>query len=870
MNEFNVNVSKSRLSVGYTQEVNSLAYALSQYNQKEWDTSDYVLLDGPPYANGPAHLGHVLNKVFKDLVLKSQRAQGRSTQYQPGWDCHGLPLELAVEKKHGKESVLSLKKHCKNLALRSVVRQRKDFRALGVQADWSSPYLTMSDELKKASWLSLEKLVEKDLLEVKQYPVHYCPACHSSLAEAELEYALLPKDNLWFKVKLAARNFALVWTTTPWTLPMNQGLALNENLSYWGVETEEGTLWVQAESSFAQKLLLTYSQYATKTGKQLLEQGFKPENPLTGAATVLVSADFVTEDATGFVHLAPAHGPEDFDVLTLKHGVAPLHLLDKFGVYSDSLPECLAHLRGVKAAKSTSVVLDLLKEVGMFFEYSCKDEEQAVCWRHGCKTYYNATFQAFLKLDAVYGRVSQLLNASNVNPLHSQRLLKMAQGRSSWCLSRQRHWGTEMNLVLKKDTFELKKHRTLQALQTLADQKEFLLENDEVLFTDVLDVWFDSGNLVNAHLFANPEYAVDLVLEGKDQYRGWFQSLLWLTVAVHDKLPFKDVFCHGFVLNEDRDKFSKSKGNAKSVDFYVKEYGPDVLRLWVASQEQNSDCVFSKTKLEELKKYYSRFRLTLRFLTSNTYELNEFFDEEVKNSFESSTFSDYSRFVLNLAQDLNEELYQLYNKYAFKECVDKLYAFLDKVLSSNYFEWAKPYLYLKNKSSMKRKEVQYALHLLEQQVYSWFKVFTPFVAEEFYKDKYGSDASVFNQTEPKSEKYLVQLNWNRVFGFKPAISKVVEEAQAQKSLKAKLQASLQLHLEREEDEKLLLAVDQFVGLKELFGVSAVSYSTTPEQSFAVTLSNLSNCEDHEKCPRCWQYFPKAYFGTNLCNECVQA
>lgn len=867
MSEFNVNVAKSRLSVGYTPEVNKLAVGLSMDYRANKSQSDYVLLDGPPYANGPAHLGHVLNKVFKDLVLKSQRAQGKVTKYQPGWDCHGLPLELAVEKKHGKESLESLKKHCRHLALRSVVKQRKDFRSLGVQADWSNPYLTMSGELKKASWMSLSKLVEKDLLEVKRYPVHYCPACQSSLAEAELEYTFLPKDNLWFKVKLSESDYALVWTTTPWTLPMNQGLALNENFEYWGFHQENSLLWVQAQSKKALELVGTGVEYVCATGRELLSKKFTPQNPLTGETTCLVHADFVTDDATGFVHLAPAHGPEDFDVLTLDYSVAPLQRLDKFGAYLDDLPDSLVSLKGVKAAKATSVVLSLLTSANLFFEHFCSEEEQSVCWRHGCKTYYNATYQAFLKLDKVYGRVEELLSSSGVNTVHANRLLSMAQGRTSWCLSRQRHWGTAMNLVLDKNTFELKKDRTQDALNASVNDLDFSLKADELLFKDVLDVWFDSGNLVNAHLFDNPEYAVDLVLEGKDQYRGWFQALLWLTVAVNDKLPFKDVFCHGFVLNEDRDKFSKSKGNAKSVSYYVNEYGPDVLRLWVASQEQNSDCVFSKAKLEELKKYYSRFRLTLRFLTSNTYDTAEFLNSDVKENFESSAFSDYSRFVLNSANDLNDELVALYNSYSFKECVDKLYAFFDKTLSSTYFEWAKPFLYLRSKNSMQRKEVQYALHQLEQQLYAWLKVFTPFVAEEFFKDKYGSDKSVFNEAYPSLEHYNVTVNWNKVLSFKPSVSKVVEDAQAQKLLKAKLQAALLLNLSAVEDRKLLDEVDNSVGLKELFGVSKVELALSNTLSYTVELTNLAEDESYCKCPRCWQFGLKEKFLSNLCDEC---
>jgi isoleucyl-tRNA synthetase len=642
-NKYNVNVAKSHLSVGYTgndtdflslwDKSNTFAKTNAQFTKKP-----FVLLDGPPYANGDAHMGHALNKLFKDLVVKSRWFMGQPVNYRPGWDCHGLPLELAVEKKYGKLDTQTLKTRCKQLAFRSLSNQRKSFKRLGVLGQWDTPYVTLSDDMVKASWASLKVLVEKNLLEYKQYPVHYCPVCASSLAEAELEHKVMQKDSLYFKMKLNnslyTNAYALVWTTTPWTLPMNQGLVFHNDHTYqvWGNDNEYLVLEASENPEVVNYLQSNnYQLVAEKLGKELLLD--TAVSPLTKKTVPVLHGDFVESGHTGFVHMACAHGAEDFE-LGKQHNVLPHTYLNQYGVFEVSDVEHLNFLNGKKQHQVQPLVCDYLNQEKTLVSYSNENVEQQVCWRHKCGVFYNATWQAFLKLEDpthhLKNLVKQHLEDSSLTPHYKERLAQMLLSRGHWCLSRQRKWGTPMNLLVDRVTKEVHPD-TVQYLEFLANGKNVeaqqLLDSHPTLmvFDDVLDVWFDSGNVVNHFAMHNEYnhkqgYVVDLALEGKDQFRGWFQSMLWLSVAVNNTMPYKNLFCHGFVLDEKRQKFSKSTGNGSLVDTYAQQHGADVLHLWVAAQEPELDPVFSDKKLDEMKKFYSRLRLALRFTTSNLYD----------------------------------------------------------------------------------------------------------------------------------------------------------------------------------------------------------------------------------------------------------
>lgn len=894
--KFNVNVAKSRLSVGHVDnDEQFLSYWDNEKTFKNVNAKllgkPFVLLDGPPYANGQAHLGHALNKMFKDLVVKSRWFMGQPVTYQPGWDCHGLPLELAVEKKYGKLDTETLKTRCKQLAFRSLVKQRKSFKRLGVLGQWEKPYVTLSKDMVQASWASLKVLVEKNLLEYKQYPVHYCPACGSSLAEAELENKLMPKDSLYFKMPVAHSHYtnlhALVWTTTPWTLPMNQGLAFHNLHTYqvWTNEVNQVVFETTTDSAVLE--FLEKEQY--KFVAEHLGQDLGLSNatsPLTKNTVPVMHADFVESGKTGFVHMACAHGPEDFE-LGKEHGLYPVSYLNKFGVFEvENYPE-LVSLNGKKHHQVQPLVCELLTANELLVNYSQSNVEQQVCWRHKCGVYYNATWQAFLKLEEEHyhlkNMVAKHLQDSTLSKHYKERLSQMLLSRNHWCLSRQRKWGTPMNLLVDSQTKKvdpvtaqyldyLSKGDTLLANKVLVDNPH--LE----VFDDVLDVWFDSGNVVNHYAMHNnydhnQGYVVDLALEGKDQFRGWFQSMLWLSVAVNNTMPYKNLFCHGFVLDEKRQKFSKSAGNGSLVDVYAKEHGADVLHLWVANQEPELDCVFSDNKLEEMKKYYSRLRLALRFTTSNLYDYNYQEHEANMAKFAYSEQWDLHRFMLKEMNDVYKEVCQYFQQYQFKKAVELLYLFCDKTLSNFYFDWAKNPLYLAGANSDSRKATQCALYELMNGLFDLVKVFAPFVAEEFYQDYYGTKDSVLEHFYFNSDKVAflnsltTDVDWQQVLETRKTVQSTLEPLQKSKVVKSRTEVKANVTCDLAMLDNLQKA-QQHYRLGDLFAVSTAYLQLG--DTFNVQLEDLKTDSNYTKCPRCWNYELVAQFHGPLCKHCHEA
>lgn len=890
MSQYNVNVAKSRLSVGFVQNDNeflNLWESQDTFNKVNQSLSGkpFVLLDGPPYANGDAHLGHALNKLFKDLVVKSQWFNGRPVNYRPGWDCHGLPLELAVEKKYGKLETDTLKARCKQLAFRSLVKQRKSFKNLGVLGDWNNPYVTLSDDMVKDSWKTLQNLLSNNLLEYKRYPVHYCPACASSLAEAELENKVLNKDSLFFKVRLLGSTysnlFAVVWTTTPWTLPMNQGLAYQSQFEYALYQKDNEFVVTQQVSEVVSYLENNGYLFVNFVNGEMFSN-LKAVSPVTRKEVPVLHADFVESGKTGFVHLAFSHGPEDFE-LGQQHQLQPVSYLNKNGVF-ESNENTLTFLNGKKYTQVQPLVCDVLNSNNELVHYSNSQVEQQVCWRHKCGVYYNATYQGFVKLDDEHynlkDKVKSLLEKSHLLNSQKERLSQMLLGRKNWCLSRQRKWGCPMNLLVHKNTHELNNELSLAYLElcvnsTREAQESFLNQHsDYYLFDDVLDVWFDSGNVANNYSNHNndsdEDYVVDLVLEGKDQFRGWFQSLLWLTVASKEKMPYKNLFCHGFVLNENREKFSKSSGNASPVDYYLGKFGADVLHLWVASQEPELDAVFSDTKLEEMKKYYSRLRLCLRFLSSNLYDYDyknhSSYLEEVAHLPEW----DLHRHLLKEMLALKEELSSYFDKYQFKKALEALYLFCDKTLSNFYFDWVKNPLYLLNQKSELRKLHQAGLFELLLGTFDLVKVFAPFVAEEFYQDFFNNNNSVlenyyFNQNKVDFvEKLSVVADWNKVQEARKLTQGSLEPLQKSKEVKSRTEVGVELFVNNN-DLHSFSFVNKYFKLFELLNVSFVNLHLG--ETLSVNLKVLNKDENYQKCPRCWNYEHKNNFVDELCHHC---
>lgn len=806
---------------------------------------DFVLLDGPPYANGEAHLGHVLNKVVKDLLLKSNWLMGKKTHYQPGWDCYGLPLELLVEKKLGKSKKdPNFKSLCKRNALKGVVKQRKMFKNLGVLGAWSKPYLTMSQSYNQEAFKTLSSLVEKDLLEYKKYPVHYCAQCQSALAEAELEYVEKMKSSLYFKMALTVLNekqvYALVWTTTPWTLPMNEALAFNADFTYFLYESEKDyvvALSMPEEKGYKKVSEFDLNQYRVATHPVFVDK-----------KVPLLKASFVDNKGTGFVHVAPMHGPEDFD-LGVKNNLPMNTYLNEYGKFTTLNLENL-NLDNKNFTQVANLVVSYLESQNLLFSYEEKTAEVAHCWRHKFPTYYLATNQVFLNLEAKHNnlkyRLVSLLNESDLKEVDRQNLLKMVKDRSVWCLSRQRTWGTPLPLWVKDGQFAQENKEYLSFLAKNLTEKarnlaKTLEENGYTQLKDVLDVWFDSGNAAN-YFLAQKDLPVDMVVEGKDQYRGWFQSLLWLTLATRDTFAFKGLLTHGFVLDKEKEKFAKSKGNAPDLKVFLRDYGADTLRLWVAHSNFNQDVVFAREKLDALKTVYQRMRLTLRFCDSNLFDYTEF-KGPLKN--------DFNLYLMNQLFECQEKVMTLYHEYNFKEVVNTLYDFCDNTLSSLYFKWAKNTLYLSKDEN--RQEVQYVLSEVKNVLLTLFSPLTPFLVEEVFQSK--NQESVFEHQYVLKKPAMFQYDWQEVLSVK---EKVLSFLEYQKDT---FKDPLELKLFMPKNEKLMQVENKDFSFKHLFGVSSVEFYEANDFS----LRNLKETTGYEKCERCWEYHKNLF--SSLCSEC---
>lgn len=860
----------------------------------------YVLLDGPPYANGDLHLGHALNKVLKDLVIKSRWFLGQSVEFQAGWDCHGLPLELAVEKEYGRKDEAELKKLCKELALKSVDKQKLGFKSLGVLSNWDKPYLTLSDENLKSNWATLYNLSLKGLLEYKQYPVHYCPDCASALASAELEQKTFEKDDLFFKVKVDNKKYSnlnlLVWTTTTWTLPMNQAVAYNPNVKLDLYYSENLNEYLLVDSTFDLEQNSNVSTFFVENQFKLESNNFdvgffsglNVDSPFRLEKVPMLPADFVESGKTGFVHLAFSHGAEDFN-LGKKYGYLPKTYLNNYGAFEteNESNENLKKLHRLKKDKVKNVVLDVLKENNLFVHYSTNEVEQNVCWRHKKGVYYNATWQVFLKLDDKEFNLkklcNELLNDSYLSENDKNNLSSMMNDRDNWCLSRQRKWGCPLNLLVDKNTNKLSPLTKSYLSYLLNDEHEKankLLDENPNLFvvTDVLDVWFDSGNLANHYLYNNASkrvtkpYLVDLVLEGRDQYRGWFQSLMWLSAGVTQLMPYDNLLCHGFVLNQTNEKLSKSSNNSKGLDTYLDKHGADVLRLWAATQEFGKDAVFSDAKLEYMTTYYSKFRLTLRFLLSNLFDYD--FENHKNNlvKFSKSDDFDLENYVLRCAYKLSDTLAHNFRHFNFKSSVESLYEFSNKTLSNFFFDYAKNPLYLSKNDDEKRVKLQCCFYELLLVMLDMYKVFMPFLAEEFYsKLPHEEGVSVFENNyffrNPEKSKELpatYKFSWNLVLEKRKDVLQSLNELQMNKVVKSRTEVAVHLNLVLE-DYYRLKKLSKYYKLKDLFNVSDVvlNLDENLENSNHVLLP-LNTDENYVKCPRCWSYV----FKTNVDESCL--
>jgi isoleucyl-tRNA synthetase len=845
----------------------------------------FILHDGPPYANGDIHIGHAANKILKDIILRSKTLAGFDAPYVPGWDCHGLPIELMVEKLHGKDiPAARFRELCREYAKEQIARQKKDFMRLGVMGDWAHPYLTMDFQTEAETVRALGEIYLAGYLYRGEKPVQFCLDCGSSLAEAEVEYKdkISPAVDVAYRFKdnaalarafglseIGGEAFAVIWTTTPWTLPASQAISAGADVVYQLIDTPKGKLVLAKD--LAEEALKRYgfnnSAVLAETGGAKLEN-LHLEHPFLERDIPMLNGDHVTTEAgTGLVHTAPSHGLDDYFVC-LKYGIELDNPVNGEGRYRSDVPR----VAGLTVWEANPVITEWLQENGRLLANTKIEHSYAHCWRHKTPLIYRATGQWFIGMDkaghdgkTLRNKAMKAVDDTEFFPAWGRaRLEAMIEGRPDWVVSRQRYWGTPMTFFVHKESGELHP-KSAELLEEVAkriekkgieawfslDAKELLGEEaaDYEKLNDTLDVWFDSGSTHFSVLKQREELAwpADLYLEGSDQHRGWFQSSMLIGCATVGRAPYKQLLTHGFVVDQNGRKMSKSLGNVVAPQEVYNEFGADILRLWTASTDYSGELAISKEILKRVTESYRRIRNTLSFLFAN---LSDF--SPIEHAVPQDQMVEIDRYAMILARQLQERLAgDFYPRYAFHFAVKDIVAFCSEDLGAFYLDILKDRLYTTQADSHARRSAQTALYHITRSLVLLISPILCFTGEEAWDIIGGGEEDSvlfhtwheFPSINEKSEEALLK-KWQAVREVREAVTAAIEPLRADKSVGSSLQA-----------EVAITAPDALAGYLKALGeelrfallVSEVSVTKGDELAVAAKVSG------GEKCERCWHY-----------------
>ena len=862
----------------------------------------FILHDGPPYANGDIHIGHAANKILKDIIVKSRTLAGFDAPYVPGWDCHGLPIELAVEKIHGKDiPAARFRELCRAFAEEHITRQMADFIRLGVSGDWENPYKTMDFHTEADTIRTLGKIYENGYLFAGQKPVHWCVDCGSALAEAEVEYedhmslaidVAFPVVNIAMlstvfpNINLSNKTVsAVIWTTTPWTLPANQAVSVHAHFQYALVSTPQGLLILAhdlVETLMQQYEIDTY-EIVGQTPGQALEH-ILLQHPFYSRQVPIILGEHVTLEAgTGLVHTAPAHGHDDY-LVGLHYQLpieSPVNGQGKF----ISTTELVA---GLSIKDATPVIIAALEQNKVLLNSKKITHSYPFCWRHKTPIIFRATKQWFIGMEqqGPTGKILRDVAAHAVADTEffpswgRARLEAMIHTRPDWCVSRQRNWGTPMTFLIHKETGALHP-RSLEILEEVANRVEKagieawfsasvadLIGEQEAAdyekLPDTLDVWFDSGSTHYTVLRQRPElaYPADLYLEGSDQHRGWFQSSLLTGCATVGHAPYKQLLTHGFVVDGKGMKMSKSKGNVVAPQKVINTLGADILRLWTASTDYVGELSISDEILKRITDSYRRIRNTLRFLLANIADFNA-----LTHGVEVTDLSTIDQYMLSLTHTFQEKITALYDRYEFHSAVQDIHHFCSEELGAFYLDILKDRLYTTAANAAARRSAQTVLWHISHVLIRLLAPILTFTAEEAWIALTGNDEeSVFFHTWASlprvSNSEQLQHDWKIIRDIRAYVQKEIEPLRAEGALGSSLQANVALTVP-ETQYNILTRLGE--DLKFIFITSAV----TLDQGEAV--SAVINVSDATKCERCWHY--RAEVGhiadhPHLCQRCI--
>ncbi len=881
-----------------------------QLREQSESLPKYILHDGPPYANGTIHMGHVLNKVLKDIIVKSRQMAGFNAIYVPGWDCHGLPIEHEVDKKLGSKKremgKAQIRKECRAYANKFLDIQRQEFIRLGIFGDWYHPYITMDFDFEAVTAGEFAEFYRRGSVYRSKKPIYWCNSCRTALAEAEVEYddhtspsvyvAFAIADDLSdLSPRLAGLPVdAVIWTTTPWTLPANLAIALNPELDY-GVYVHQGRGYLLADGLAEQNLKAFGMEGAEKiagldAGKL---EGRKARHPFYDRESLFVLADYVTLEAgTGLVHTAPGHGREDYET-GLKYGLEVYSPLDDGGRY---LPE-VGLFAGQEVFAANAAIIAKLQENGSLLAARELTHSYPHCWRCKRPVIFRATPQWFISMETNQLREKALSAIKNdvvwVPRWGQDRIYSMIEHRPDWCISRQRSWGVPIIVFKCLDCYEPVLTPPMAEKVVRAFRKEgadawFDHSAEELLGElcrcdkcgshnlgkdeDILDVWFDSGTSQAAVLAVRPDltWPADLYLEGTDQHRGWFHSSLLCAIGARDHAPYKGVLTHGFVVDGNGRKMSKSLGNVIVPQDLEKRYGADILRLWVAAEDYTDDVRLSEQHMQQLSEAYRRIRNTMRFLLGNLHD----FDPD-KDRQPLSGMSEMDKFMLHRLAELSARVSKAFEEFSFHVVYHSLHNFCSVDLSGFYMDICKDTLYTAGKNSTRRRAVQTVLYELLHTMLRMLAPILSFTTEEVWQYLPGQKAPSVHMTgfakAPASwlNPELAQ-KWQKLLTIRGEVNKALDLARKEKMVGNSLDAKLCVAAKGELRDFIAANLDKLAAICMVSQIELVAELPNPtwagqelELSLAITLCGWS------KCPRCWKRREEAG-SDQLCLDCRQA
>nr|WP_312521262.1 isoleucine--tRNA ligase [Anaerospora sp.] len=874
----------------------------------------FVLHDGPPYANGNIHIGTALNKILKDIIVKYKSLQGFDAPYVPGWDTHGLPIEHAAIKILGLNrhelNPLDLRRECKQYALKCLDMQREDFKRLGVNGDWENPYVTLYPQYEAKQIKVFGEMAKQGYIYKGLKSVYWCTSCETALAEAEIEYAEKKSHSIYVKFPImddkgnlpvgvnSEQVYAVIWTTTPWTMPANVAICVNPELDYVWVEAGQEIYLLAAglaDSVMKAAKIESYTILSTLKGADL--EGMVFSHPFIERQSPIVLGDHVTlEQGTGCVHTAPGHGQEDFEV-GMKYGLPIINPVDHAGRFTAEGGK----FEGLLVHDANVPVIKELAERSMLLGKGSVKHQYAHCWRCKNPIIYRATEQWFASVDGFRDAALKAIEAVQWIPeWGEERIRNMVRDRQDWCISRQRVWGLPIPIfyctkcnehIINDDTI----HAVSELFRVEGSDSWWAKSAAEILpsgfscphcsheefrkETDIMDVWFDSGSSHAAVLETNPalKWPADLYLEGSDQHRGWFQSSLLTSVATRGRAPYNAVLTHGFVVDGEGRKMSKSVGNTIYPQDVIKQYGADILRLWVASADYKADIRISNDILKQMSEVYRKIRNTFRYILGNLADFNPETDRV-----EYDSLLEIDRWALLRLEQVREKVTQAYEAYEFHTLYHTVHNFCAIDLSSIYLDILKDRVYTANTNSVERRAAQTTMYEILDTLVRLVSPVLTFSAEEVWQHMpkvAGMPQSIQLAEWPVSRSmYLdkqLEEKWNKLLSIRSELTKALEQARRTKVIGHSLDAAIAIYASGEIYEQLKALGEE---LATLLIVSKASVTQGDQQapdsayrSSELPLAVVVTPAQGEKCERCWIYSDTIGTDTEhstLCERCA--